>query len=107
MASRSAPVQPGGPPLVCRRDAPAGGHPAARSCRADRFFTRDEVHRILGVLEELPVSKAMFLLALNGGLGATDLSAMPLGALDLDNALLDYDRVKTGVARTVTLWPRS
>jgi integrase len=80
---------------------------ARRMANGDRFFTRDEVHKILDALKDLPVLKAMFLLALNGGLGATDLSAMPVGVLDLDDAVLDYDRVKTGVARTVTLWPQT
>lgn len=73
----------------------------------DRFFTRDQIHAIIGALDDQSVMKAMFLLALNGGLGASDLSAMPTGVLELDAGVLDYDRVKTGAGRTVTPWPRT
>lgn len=51
--------------------------------------------------------KAMILLAINGGLGQSDLSAMDVGALDIDGGWLDYPRVKTGIDRRIPLWPET
>ena len=70
-----------------------------------RIFTPDQIGKIAA---ECPVVlRAMFLLGLNGGYGAVDLSSMPLDVIDLDAATIEYDRVKTGVPRIVTLWPRT
>ena len=78
---------------------------ARSKLHGDRIFTREQVHLILDAAPS--VLKAMFLLAINGGFGAADLSAMPIDVIDLDKAIIEYDRVKTGVGRTVTLWPRT
>lgn len=71
----------------------------------ERIFTPEQVQQIVAALPT--VLKAMFLLGINGGFGAADLSAIPLEVIDLDGGIIDYARVKTGVERTVTLWPRT
>jgi len=48
--------------------------------------------------------KALILLACNGGLGQSDLSAMDLDVLDLEGGVLDYPRVKTGIQRRIPMW---
>jgi integrase len=49
----------------------------------------------------------MILLGINGGLGNTDCGRLPLHALDLDAAVIDYPRPKTGIPRRVPLWPET
>lgn len=51
--------------------------------------------------------RAMILLALNGGYGARELSQLPRMVIDLDNALIDYERGKTGEDHKVPLWPET
>ncbi len=51
--------------------------------------------------------KAMILLGINGGMGNTDCSSLPLSALDLDGGWLNYPRPKTGVDRKIPLWPET
>jgi integrase len=48
--------------------------------------------------------RAMLLLAINGGLGNSDLAQLPLSALDLKNGWLTYPRPKTGIDRRIPLW---
>jgi integrase len=48
--------------------------------------------------------RAMILLGLNGGLGATDCSELPRSALALRPGWLDHVRPKTGVTRRFLLW---
>lgn len=71
--------------------------------RGPMLYSRDEVSALLehaaGQLE------AMILLALNGGLGNTDLSAIPKAAVDLEKGLLKFSRGKTGIERLIPLWP--
>lgn len=56
---------------------------------------------------ENPVLRSMILLAINGGLGQSDLANLPRSALDLKRAWLNYPRVKTAVERQVPLWPET
>jgi integrase len=49
----------------------------------------------------------MILLGVNAGFGNTDCAELPLGAVDLDHAIIDYPRPKTEVQRRVTLWPET
>jgi integrase len=52
--------------------------------------------------------QAMFLLSINCGFTAADCSALPWWAVDLDKALIDFARVKTGVDRLrLPLWPET
>lgn len=48
--------------------------------------------------------KAMILLALNGGLGNSDIGNLPLSAIDLKRGWIDYPRPKTGIERRFPLW---
>lgn len=49
--------------------------------------------------------RAMILLGVNGGFGNTDCANLPRAAVDLDKGIISYARIKTGIARTVPLWP--
>ncbi len=73
-----------------------------RGARGPRLFTPAQVHSLL---KHATVNgKAMILLALNGGLGNSDLALMPVEALDLQSGWLDYARAKTAVPRRIPLW---
>lgn len=77
----------------------AGAHKAKHG---RRMFEANEIRRILANAK--PSLKAMVLLAANGGLGQTDISCLPLTAVNLESGWLDYPRPKTGVDRRVPLW---
>jgi integrase len=51
--------------------------------------------------------RAMILLGINCGFGNADCGRLPLSALDLDNAVIDYPRPKTGINRRCPLWPET
>jgi integrase len=76
-----------------------------RNERGDRMFEANELRDIVATTK--PALKAMVLLGANCGLGQSDLSALPLRALDLERGWLNYARVKTGVPRRVPLWPET
>lgn len=70
-----------------------------------RVFAAEQVHALINCAEgEL---KAAILLGINGGFGNTDCAALPIAALDLDDALIDFERPKTAVRRVVPLWPET
>jgi integrase len=48
--------------------------------------------------------KAMILLGVNCGFGNSDCGNLPLTALNLDAAMIDYPRPKTGIPRRCPLW---
>lgn len=48
--------------------------------------------------------KAGVLLALNGGYGSSELAQLPTAVVDLDAAIIDYRRGKTGKDHVVPLW---
>jgi integrase len=82
--------------LTIRRDRNQGG---------PKLFERDEVLRILDAADVR--LKAMILLAINGGLGNSDVANLPQSALDLEGGWLDYPRVKTEIDRRIPLWPET
>ncbi|HJT78603.1 MAG TPA: tyrosine-type recombinase/integrase [Gemmataceae bacterium] len=49
--------------------------------------------------------RAMLLLAINCGFGNADCGNLPLSAVNLGNAVIDYPRPKTGIQRRCPLWP--
>jgi integrase len=64
-----------------------------------------ESHEIRQILDEVKQPlKSMVLLACNGALGNTDLSSVPLRAVDLDSGWLNFPRPKTAVPRRIPLW---
>lgn len=88
-----------------------------RRTNGKRSFLPAEIAMILDHLRALvadrkhsrqaKVMRAFFLLGLNGGYQQSDVSALTRPILDLDRALIDYNRLKTGVTRLVALWPRT
>lgn len=51
--------------------------------------------------------RAMILLAANAALGQSDLSSLPINAIDLRRGWLVFPRVKTGIERRCPLWPET
>ena len=50
---------------------------------------------------------AMILLGINGGMGNTDCARLPIKAVDLERAVIEFDRPKTGIERVLPLWPET
>lgn len=48
--------------------------------------------------------KALILLGINCGWGATDVASLPFTCLDLENGIADFPRVKSGIERRAILW---
>ena len=70
-----------------------------------RLFSATEILTMLDVAM-IPL-RAMILLGLNGGFGNTDCACLPIVAVDLKRALIDFRRTKTGIERLVPLWPET
>lgn len=79
----------------------------ARNEAGPKLFEADELRRILKTTESDPVLRAMTLLAINGGLGNTDVANLPQTAIDFDGGWLDYPRPKTEIRRRIPLWPET
>ncbi len=77
----------------------------ARNASGPNLFQRDEVLRIID--EADPLMSAMVLLAINGGLGNTDVAELPKTAIDFSTGWLEYPRPKTEVHRRIPLWPKT
>jgi integrase len=77
----------------------------ARNSVGPRMFEAGELRQIIAAVD-MPLH-AMILLGINGGLGQADLAAMPIAAADLDRAVLEYPRQKTGIPRRIPLWPET
>jgi integrase len=70
-----------------------------------KLFGVDEVRRMVEAAD--PQLRAMILLSVNCGFGMADCGRLPLSALDLANAIIDFPRPKTGIARRCPLWPET
>jgi integrase len=70
-----------------------------------RMLTAEQIRTMLDNAS-MPL-KAMILLGINAGLGQTDLSELPLSAVDLKGGWLNYERPKTEVDRRCPLWPET
>src|SRR5262249_29987283 len=66
-----------------------------------KLFTREEVRRLLAAAGVQ--LKAMLLLGINCGFGNADCGTLPLSALDLEHAIIDFPRPKTGIPRRCPL----
>ncbi len=77
----------------------------ARQAKGLRMLEAAELRQILEEAKQ-PL-KAMVYLGINAGLRASDISGLPIAAIDLDGGFLDYPRPKTGIARRVPLWPET
>lgn len=79
----------------------------ARNEAGPKLFEADELRRILKEAEADPVLRAMTLLAINGGLGNTDVANLPRTAIDFESGWLNYPRPKTEIHRRIPLWPET
>jgi integrase len=77
----------------------------AKHARGSRLFTDADLRKIIAHADN-PM-RAMVLLAINGGLGQSDISGLPKPAVDLKESWLDYPRVKTTIERRIPLWPET
>ena len=77
--------------------------------RAERsgknLFAPNEIRQI--ITASPTVLRGAILLGINGGFGNTDCGTLPRTAIDLDRAVIDYARPKTGIRRIVPLWPET
>jgi integrase len=76
-----------------------------RTKQGPKLFTAEEIRRLIDAAKT-PV-RAMILLGINAGFGNSDCANLPLRAVDLDNAFIDFPRPKTGIARRCPLWPET
>jgi integrase len=76
-----------------------------RAAQGPKLFTAEEVRRLIDAADVQV--QAMLLLGINAGFGNTDCASLPLSALDLEHALIDFPRPKTGIARRCPLWPET
>jgi integrase len=76
-----------------------------RAAAGPNLFSVEEVRRILDAADVQ--LKAMALLGVNCGLGNSDCGRLPLSAVDLEAAVIDFPRPKTGIARRCPLWPET
>ena len=67
-----------------------------------RMFEAAELRTIIDTAGQ-PL-KAMILLGINCGFGATDISNLPKSVIDLDGGWVDYPRPKNGIDRHCPLW---
>lgn len=76
-----------------------------RAKQGARLFAAEEVRQLIDAAGT-PM-RAILLLGINCGLGNADVGYLPLTALDLGAAWLDYPRPKTGMPRRCPLWPET
>ena len=69
------------------------------------MFTPEQIHKALEF--STPNMKAMLLLAIDGGMGNSDLAAMPISAIDFESGWMNYPRPKTAIDRKIPLWPET
>ena len=83
-----------------------------RRSRANRERIHDKnlltASEIQTMLNEASLAlRTAILLGINGGFGNTDCSSLPVAAVDLDAAIIRFERPKTTLARVVPLWPET
>lgn len=70
-----------------------------------RMYEPPEIRAILAACGQ-PL-KPMVLLAANCGFGQSDISALPINAVNLETGWVDFARVKTAIQRRIPLWPET
>ena len=70
-----------------------------------KMFEAEEVRSMLEIANVH--TKAWILLGMNCAFIQRDLSDMPVSAVDLDEGILDFPRVKTAIERRAILWPET
>jgi integrase len=93
------------------RFGPGFDRPSAKTLRQHKakqgakLFTAEEIRRLLDAAAGQV--RATILLGINCGFGNSDVADLPLAAVDLDAAVIDFPRPKTGIARRCPLWPET
>lgn len=79
----------------------------ARRSRAfgAQFFDAEEVRRLLAASSGQ--LRACILVGVNGGFANTDCAELPRAAVDLEAAVIHFERPKTGIDRVIPLWPET
>jgi integrase len=70
-----------------------------------KIFTAEQARALIDAAH--PTLQAAILLGVNGGFGNSDCGALPIAAVNLDTAVIDFERPKTAVRRVVPLWPET
>ena len=76
-----------------------------RAEQGPKLFSANEVRRLIDAAG--PSMRAMILLGINCGFGNSDCGNLSIAAVDLDNAIIDFPRPKTGIPRRCVLWPET
>jgi integrase len=76
-----------------------------RAKQGAKLFTAEEIRSLLGAAGVQ--LKAMILLGVNCGFGNSDCGNLPQSAVDLEAAMIDFPRPKTGISRRCPLWPET
>lgn len=79
----------------------------AKATKGRNMMEAAELRKLLDATTASPALRAMVLLGLNCGFGPTDCATLPLNAVDLSAAWIDYPRPKTGIDRRCPLWPET
>jgi integrase len=93
------------------RFGPGFARPSKKTFRLERarkgpkLFTREEIRLLHGAAGVQ--MRAMILLGINCGFGNADCGRLPRSAVDLDAAMIDFPRPKTGIPRRCPLWPET
>jgi len=75
---------------------------AKQQANGKRMFVAEELRMILAAARQ-PI-RAMILLAINCGFGNTDIMGLPISAVNLDTAWVEFPRSKTAILRGCPLW---
>jgi integrase len=77
----------------------------SRAKRGTQVFESAEIRRMIDTASQPLLS--MILLGINCALGQSDITSLPIDALDLTAGWLNYPRPKTGIDRKAKLWPET
>jgi integrase len=77
----------------------------ARAAKGPRLFEPAELKQLIESADAQ--LKAMIQLGINCGFGNSDCGTLPIAALELDGAWVNYHRPKTGIDRRCPLWPET
>jgi integrase len=77
----------------------------ARAAKGPRLFEAADLRKLIEAADTQ--LKAMILLAINGGMGNSDIAALHTRAIDLDSGWINFPRPKTGIERRIPIWPET
>jgi integrase len=77
----------------------------ARQAKGKRMFEAAELRQVIQAAPQ-PL-RSMILLGINCAFGASDISSLPVSAVDLQSGWIEFPRPKTSVERRCLLWPET